>query len=701
MAIAAAAPIIWGLYTGKMEQAGWIALMAECICWVELKGDFIQRLRLLSAGTALAVFFAILGSISGGYAWLSIGLMVVVGFITSILRNIGDRGSALAICVYALFIFCNAYPVHTLPELEERTILVLIGAGWNAVAAVFASIFITAQQPYKRTIAIIWKSISELTVTISRGWDGTGPRSNEHDIYIKEKAVRTAIDSSLNLFEKTAQEADTKDGHEYILAHVRKAASVVGAQVITISEELSNIDRKQLDTNLRIKIFTMIRALQQAVDRMAVFVITLKPEEELIVKSRINRLYKLATLTREALEEKDIPDKQQILRFVQLTERNARIIESATRNLGEIKNERSMVRSYPLMKTFYILHPKYWPGYIRILFNFNTFTARYALRSAIAAGIAMFIYKWWNIDHGYWIPFTLMIVMQTYFGATLKKSLDRIIGTLAGGLVAGLFLRMPTGLYLQEAMLFLSFIPMVIFIRKKYSVAAFFITLNLVLLFNINKEINDALILTRALSTIAGAALAIVSGFVLLPYWDKKWLPVHMSDAIYNNYQYFVSLFFPEQEEYNWTKYKRKAESGNSNVFESYNRYTHEPGFRKKPYAIFFYIITHNIRITRELNNIRLEQEHDPATDATAQTNVAQNQLIDECLESFNNNISLIKHINPEGKYEMILPGQATQYPGPLSQQQLLYIEKMLIEIKAMNTDLEILREKLPRIMQL
>lgn len=695
MAIAAMVPLIWGMYTGRLEEAGWVALMAECICWVELKGDFQHRLKLLAGSSVLAIFFALIGSVSGNILWLSVLLMAVVGFISSLLKNIGTRGSGLAICVYALFIFCNAYPTDTIPELKERATLVAIGVSWNAFAAIVASLFTPAQRPYRRSVANIWKSVSELSHTISLGWEGMGPRSNEHTIYLKEKAIRTAIDASLDLFEKMAHESTEKDGHEHALAQVRKAAAVVGAQVMTLSEELSNLHRHKLDTSLRVKIYTLLHATEQTLDRMAVYTITADPGEELILRSRINRLYKLTVVLRQRLTMIETEDKVHILRIAQLAERNAKIIEAAFNHLQGIVNEQSMIRSYSLMKTIFILHPKYWLRYIQLLFNFSTFTARYALRSGIAAAVAMFIYKYWNVDHGYWIPFTLMIVMQTYFGATLTKARDRIIGTVAGGIVAGLFLKLPTGLFLQEALLFLTFIPMVVYLRNRYSIAAFFITVNLVLLFNINRELSNSLIVIRALSTIAGSVIAIVAGFVLLPTWDKKYLPVHLANAIYTNYTYFLSIIFPKEKEVTWTKYKRKAESANSNAFDSFSRYMEEPTFSKKPFAIFYYVITHNIRITRDLNNIQLEQGvGDKYEDE------AREKLLEEILVAFNANISLLQQLDHDKKFEIL---ELPQLPNAvqLTRHQQIYLEKLLVELRAIQHDLKILVEKLPRIMQL
>jgi len=699
MAIAAMVPLIWGIYTGQLVQAGWIALIAECICWVELKGDFQHRLKLLAGSSVLAIIFALLGSVSGHIIWLSVVLMAVVAFISSLLKNVGNRGSGLAICVYALFIFCNAYPTTTIPELEERSTLLGIGVLWNGVAALVASVFIPAQRPYRRSIAIIWKSIAELAKTVSQGWEGIGPRSNEHDIYLKEKEIRTAIDASLELFEKRAHESTEKDGHEHVLAQVRKAAAIVGAQVLTISQALANIDRNKPDRSLRIKIFSILRSTQQTLDRLAVYTITPERGEELLLRSSINRLYKLSVSLKERMLHSEEEHTQHILRFAQLTERNTKIIEAAFNHLQGIVNERSMVRSYSLMKTIFILHPKYWVRYIQLLFNFSTFTARYALRSAIAAALAMFIYKFWNIDHGYWIPFTLIIVSQTYFGATLVKARDRVLGTLAGGLVAGLFLRLPTGLYLQEALLFLTFIPMIVYLRKRYSLAAFFITINLVLLFNINRELSSMLIVTRALSTIAGSAIAIIAGFALLPTWDKKYLPVHLSNAVYMNYIYFMSVFFPGEEYINWTKYKRKAESGNSNAFDSFSRYMEEPSFSKKPFAIFYYIITHNIRITRELNNIQLEQGLGGEV-VDEESKQKQLQLITDCAEWFNKTVPLLRILNPDAHFEIRDVPQHAQCKL-LTQHQEIYLEKMLVELKAQHNDLHILSEKLPRIMQL
>jgi uncharacterized membrane protein YccC len=259
-----------------------------------------------------------------------------------------------------------------------------------------------------------------------------------------------------------------------------------------------------------------------------------------------------------------------------------------------------------------------------------------------------------------------------------------------GGLAGGLFLYLPTGVFLQEAILFASFVLMVYFLHKRYSVAVFFITLSLVMLFDVEETLNPVLLLTRAGSTIGGAGLAIIAGFALLPHWDKKWLPRHMTTAICANYNYFIATFFGTKALVNWTRQKRNAESKNSNAFDSFNRYMQEPSLKRKSYAIYYHLITHNVRITRELNNIHLEQEHkNEAEGGILTTN--QLQRLNLCLYWFNNNMELVRQINPD------IPAQtAPQQPLPvaLTSQQLLYIDRMIIELKAMNSDLQKLSQR-------
>ncbi|MEZ5015504.1 MAG: FUSC family protein [Flavipsychrobacter sp.] len=693
MALVTVLPIIWGIYTGHVEAASWIAFSAECICWVELKGDYFQRLKILLGGIILIPFFTYVGVASSNSIWLSVLLMLGVGFLSGLFKNLGERGSGLALCVYIIYIFNNAYPHNESAGLYDRLYYAVIGSSLNAAIGMLASILIPAAQPYRRTIAVIWKSVAQLTQAISKGWEGIDVRSSDHDIYLKEVELRKAIDSSLVFFEKSAHQTTSQDGKEHQLAQLRKTAAITGSHIQAMGEELSTLSIKGMDDSLRIKIYTILRAQLQTLERLVVYTASLKQEEELIILSRINRIDKLT----EIIKQTKLPeeDKGAIERFIHLSERSTRLLQHATNTINELSDDSIVLKTYPVLKTLLILHPKYWTQGIRALFNFNTFTIRYALRAAIAATLAMFIYKWFDIDHGYWIPFTLMIVSQTYIGATVKKARDRIIGTILGGLAGGLLLYLPASLFIKETLLFLSTVPMIIYLQKNYAISVFFLTLGLVLLFNISDTIDNQLIITRALATTAGAGLAIIAGYVLLPHKDQKAIPLLLVNAIRSNHDYFLSTFYNIKDKQSWTLYKRKGETGNSNTFDSISRYIQEPSFRKKPYKIFYYVVMHNIRITRELNNIQLE-----TTDSnTGELTETQKELITNCLQLFNKNEALLSQIATQYQPNTEQPSSFSTIS--LNNQQEIYLDKLYVELKAINYDLEILAQKVSRIIQL
>lgn len=683
MAIGSTAPVVWGIASGQAEAGEWIALTAYCICWVALKGTYAQRLRVLFGGIILGLLSTTLGSVTGHFFLLSVIAMTVVAFLAGLFKNLGERGSGLAICVFVLFLISNAHPVQG-DALEERLLLTLIGGGWNAVLGLFAIFYTKEQQPYRRTIAGIWQATGGLAQAVARGWDGKGPRSTHREIYLGEKAVRDAIDASFAFHELASHQVKAQEhGAEYELAQVRKAASLVATHMSAIAEELEALRLQLVPEDLRLRISTLIRSIHRTADRTAIFVLTRRPEEQTLAASLLQAQLRQAGI----LSEYDFSGNEwlepQIRRVVQLTERSAKLINRSLERLNVLP-ESSMIRSYSVIKTIYTLHPRHWWRSIRVLFSLDSHTARFAVRTAVAAGLGMAIYKYFNLtmERGYWLPLTVIIVLQPYFVATFKKALDRVIGTLTGGLVGGLLFLLPAGLHLKEILLFASAIALVHYSKTRYRISAFFITLNLTLLLSISRDLSPEIILWRAGFTLLGAVIAIIAGFSLLPAWDRTWLPRFSLRAFERNWCYFRQTFSGTAGlQSNWTRYKRQAEVSNGNAFDSFNRATQEPGGLRRSYAPYFALITHSVRITRELNNIHLEHEAAGNPQLSAEPDPETQALLKRIAESF---IMAIKEIQPlSGK--PIREELAFTIPEPapsLNAAQKLYLARLDAELR-------------------
>lgn len=708
VALSVTVPLLFGAFFDKGSGAEWMAIAAECVSFIELKGNIGQRVRLLISASLLSILFCIAGSLAGNYIWISLPGMFAVGFLSGLFKNLGDRGMGLALSVYIFYIITSAYPVPDMPSLWGRCGWVALGSLWTVWVGLCSFLFIRIGTPYRRTIAAIWKSVAALAYTAGQGWDGVKPRSSVRELYLKEKEVRTAIDSSLALFEETSDQVSKSQKTKYALAQSRRYASLVSLHIIQISETAEQLFKHTGDRQLMVQVYSLFRVLEQMGERMEIYLLTLREEERILVRSRVERLRKILVQLSELPENTQAGVSTIIGKLLVLSERVAKLVEQSL-DLLVSPGERRVYRAYSFAQTLNILHPRYVKNNIRQLLNLDSITTRYALRIATAAFLGMLIGHLLSEDsnfslmlhrehgfplirlrhHGYWIAFTAIIVSQPYFGATLKKGIERSIGTIAGIIVGSGFLMLPFPSIARFVLVFFSSVFLIYFLRRQYSVATFFITLMLVGLLAIDPHFEAGLMMTRVLCTIIGSALAIGAGFLLLPSWDKDQLPRFLADAITANYTYFRSTFYRDEEFQPWTRLKRTAEAKNSNFFDSFTRFMQEPQRSKKGYANYYYLITHNVRVTRELNNFHSETELEEHKIPVREKETFY-QMLYQCDDLFRENMELLKkagnHFVPEA-FLKTFPEEGFHNMVPM-ESQMVYLEKMLIELKAINTSL-------------
>ena len=88
---------------------------------------------------------------------------------------------------------------------------------------------------------------------------------------------------------------------------------------------------------------------------------------------------------------------------------------------------------------------------------------RHAVRVSVAVGASFGLTSLMHLPQGYWAVFTAVIVVQTSIGGTITAAIERLMGTIVGGLVgvAAAYLKAQTileeGLILSAAILILAF----------------------------------------------------------------------------------------------------------------------------------------------------------------------------------------------------------------------------------------------------
>jgi hypothetical protein len=135
----------------------------------------------------------------------------------------------------------------------------------------------------------------------------------------------------------------------------------------------------------------------------------------------------------------------------------------------------------------------------------------FAIRLSVTVAVASELYRWRGVQSGYWIPMTALLVQKPAFFETLARALLRILGTLAGAVLATFFLIHihPDPLILAALAAFFSFWALATN-AVNYGLFSFFLTSYIVFLLSLNTLPAPVIAERRAYATIAGGLIALL-----------------------------------------------------------------------------------------------------------------------------------------------------------------------------------------------
>ncbi|MBW4090318.1 MAG: FUSC family protein [Proteobacteria bacterium] len=169
---------------------------------------------------------------------------------------------------------------------------------------------------------------------------------------------------------------------------------------------------------------------------------------------------------------------------------------------------------------------------------------RHALRAALAAVPALGFTLAHPTPYGHWLTITLVLTMQPYFGLTWLRALERIGGTVAGGLLAaGLAFVLHGPLAIAAALFPLAMLSLSL---RTVSYALFITTLTPMIVLLVELDLpgtsEPTIALMRALYTVAGGLLAVASCLVLWPSFEPARVDGEVRAAIAAHARYADSL---------------------------------------------------------------------------------------------------------------------------------------------------------------
>lgn len=278
---------------------------------------------------------------------------------------------------------------------------------------------------------------------------------------------------------------------------------------------------------------------------------------------------------------------------------------------------------------------------------------RHALRMAIVMSATYFLAKSFHISENiFWILLTIMVILKPGFGLTKSRNIQRLMGTIIGGLIGAFILYMVHDETIRFILLILFFLSAYSLFRVNYIVAVIFMTPYVLIMLSFVSTNTMEVTKERILDTFIGGMIAFLSSYVIFPNWESTQIKESMQKLLIASYHYIALTLKeiagndPTITEYKLVRKKLYVET--ANMGSTFQRMLTEPKNKQKytkdvnRFVIFNHVLA-SFAITL----------HNQVTSSKANHTITKNhvKLIRKILSALETAIRALNSSNEENKF--------------------------------------------------
>ncbi|MDE1147557.1 MAG: FUSC family protein [Azospirillaceae bacterium] len=506
----------------------WAAFAAFWACLADPGGPVGIRLRAMGGfalvGTVMAGLISVAATL--GPVWAAPVLLAAI-FLCCLSRAYGPAATQVGVLACCVAVVAVGYPSTPLAALRLSAVF-LLGSGW-AVILCLAVWRIHPYAPARRAVAAIYSELGDMTAELLALHSSGATQDARWKAHAAEhrRAVREIIERARAAVGRfSAGRGAGRDVRRSLLAAI-EAGERIFAGLIALGYDLephATGTPSDADT-------LPLRQLRAALTRTARQVMRTEPDQALVA-------YEAEVLDRVARPAHDL-----VARVAQVC---ARALTDLTHAWDPIPAEASAngdvgPQEEPPRRTSIVralrraIHPR-------------SPIARHALRVALVVTATYIVTAYLDVHYAYWATMASVVVMQPQAATTWPRTLERVLGSVAGGVAAAfLAVALPTPLSLLFAIFPLA--AATIALRSvNYSLFTLFLTPLFVLVADLlhpgagtalaAAPGGETIALTRAFNNVLGSILGLAGCLVLWPEREPKSFSHRLADAVEANMRY-------------------------------------------------------------------------------------------------------------------------------------------------------------------
>ncbi len=491
-------PLAVGWATGRTELlwaglGGWLGSLADP------GGPYRGRAVAMGTFAIAAAALTCAGGVLATPVWIAAPALLVCALFCSLVRVRGDTAATIGVLTLILFCITQGSPV---PAAVSAGRGALVAAG--ALLALGISVAFWPFRPYhpvRRAVASAWIDLAHLLTAVHDAAATQAPPAAWDALAARRRRTREDLERARSALgaARVGRQGETSRGLQLLVLY--EIAELSLGDVAALSEELRERAAPPAD------VVEALSALAAAYDAIAASILEQADPPPLARGDRgggalVERLWAEAAQAREA---------------VLALEHGGR----GAREPGK-----------PPDRT-------HWPS-LRDAFAPGSVELQHSLRVAIVTTAASLFAAGMHFQRSYWVTMTAIIVLQPHGVATVRRTLQRVGGTVVGGLFAALIARLVHQPVVLAPILFLLAWIAVAVRRINYAAFATLVTPVFVLLAEAGAR-GPHLTRTRIVDTLVGGGLALAGALTLWPTRELERMPALVAAVLQADREYLAA----------------------------------------------------------------------------------------------------------------------------------------------------------------
>lgn len=554
-----------------------ISLGALCVSIADNAGPVIHKRN----GMFFCNFFVFFtAALTGLINWspILIGVeILILCFCFSMFSVYGNRASSIGTAALIIMILTIDQNVVTYSGVWKHALFILAGGMWYMLL----SVSLTQMRPYRLAQQALGECISEVATFVKIKADfydlDTDHDENYKKLVEQQVIVHQHQDNVRELLFKSRLmvKESTSSGRLLILVFV----DIVDLFEQTMATHYDyQAIRNTYGKTYALKGFKeVILKFSDELENLSYFIISNdKPERLHHYKAVLDAL----KLSIDKVEEHNISNL--VLKKILINVRN---MASRVRKIYSYFDNPQLsgvtIRSAEDLKKF-VAHQDFDLKILKGNLTFESSMFRHSVRVALMCLIGYLVSKLFPFGHhSYWILLTILVILKPAFSLTKQRNVQRLIGTLCGGVAGALiliFVKDQTTLFI---FLLVFMVGTFSFQRLNYIVSVLFMTPYTLILFSFLGENNITIAQERIVDTFIGSFIALGASFLILPNWEYHNLRNFMREALVANYHYLLNVAHELGEKpFDITSYKLTRKDvyvSSANLGSAFQRMQSEP----------------------------------------------------------------------------------------------------------------------------